>query len=348
MIQQIKTSSLGVLKQLGVSDWVAQSAWRRSRLLILCYHGVSLDDEHRWNPGLYVSASHLEQRLQLLRRNNCTVLPLGEAVDRLYRNDLPERAVALTFDDGYYDFMVRAWPLLQAYGYPATVYLTTSRVEHNLPNVGLFTSYALWRAHDRVLDGDGIHGLAGRYPLATEEQRAAVVNIVRAGTPARPGVTKDGIVEAIVRRLGLDYDGLLRSRILTLMRPEEVTRLAREGVDFQLHTHWHCTPEDVGEFMSGVLINRERIEAFTGKRPTHFCYPSGNYRLEYLSALHEHGVATATTCDPGMAARASHPLLLPRFIDTSAVSEIVFDGWLTGMAPILPRRTRKGGYREVN
>jgi peptidoglycan/xylan/chitin deacetylase (PgdA/CDA1 family) len=348
MIQQLKTSSLGVLKHLGVSNWVAQSAWRRSRLLILCYHGVSLDDEHLWNPGLYVSARQLEQRLELLRRNHCTVLPLGEAVDRMYRNDLPERAVALTFDDGYYDFMLRAWPLLQAYGYPATVYLTTSRVDHNLPNVGLFTSYALWLARDRVLDGDGIHGLAGRYPLATEEQRAAVVSVVRSGSGKQAGLTKDAVVEAIVRRLGLDYDRMLRARFLTLLRAEEVTRLAGEGVDFQLHTHWHCTPADVDAFIGDVLLNRDRIAAFTGRRPTHLCYPSGNYRMEYLSALHQHGVATATTCDPGMAAFASHPLLLPRFIDTTAVSEIVFEGWLTGIAPFLPRRTRKGGYREVN
>ena len=348
MIQQIKTSSLGVLKHLGVSNWLAQSAWRRSRLLILCYHGISLDDEHRWNPGLYISATHLEARLELLRKNGCTVLPLGDAVDRLYRNDLPDRAVALTFDDGYYDFMLRAWPLLQAYQYPATVYLTTARVEHNLPNVGLFTSYALWLARDRVLEGDGIPGLAGTYPLATEEQRAAVVNIVRAWPAKQTGITQDAIVEAIVRRLGLDYDGMLRSRILTLMRPDEVTRMSNQGVDFQLHTHWHVTPADVDEFIRGVRINRERIETFTGKRATHLCYPSGNYRMEYLAALQQYGVATATTCDPGIAARASHPLLLPRFIDTTEVSEVVFEGWLTGMAPFLPRRTRKGGYREVN
>ena len=348
MIQQIKTSSLGVLKHLGVSNWVAQSGWRRSRLLILCYHGISLDDEHRWNPGLYISANQFKRRLELLHDNGCTVLPLDEAIDRLYRNDLPERAVALTFDDGYYDFMVRAWPLLRTYRYPATVYLTTSRVEHNLPNVALMTSYALWQARDRVLDGDGIPGLGGSYPLATEEQRAKVVSIVRAGGVGDPGFKKDALVEAIIRRLGLDYDAMLRSRVLTLMRPAEVTQLSREGVDFQLHTHWHCTPADVDEFMRGVLINRERIEAFTGKRPTHFCYPSGNYRPQYLQALQQHGVATATTCDPAKAERGSHPLLLPRFVDTSPVSDIVFEGWLTGVAPFLPRRTRKGGYPEVN
>src|SRR5688572_25900505 len=176
MIRTLKRSSLTVSKHLGLTSLLAHSAWRRERLMILCYHGVSLRDEHQWHPGLYVSAAHLDRRLALLRRNQCTVLPLDEAIERLYANDLPDRAVALTFDDGYYDFMARAWPVLRGYDYPATVYLTTGRVDHNTPIVHLLVSYALWQARDRVLDGTGITGLSGRYVLAVpEEDRKSVV-----------------------------------------------------------------------------------------------------------------------------------------------------------------------------
>ena len=344
MIQELKTSSLNMLKQLGVTGWVAESTWRRHRLLILAYHGIALDDEHIWNDGLYMSVAQFERRLAMLKATNCTVLPLADAVEGLYRGTLPDRAVVLTFDDGYYDFGVRAWPVLRAYGYPATVYLTTARVEHNLPNVGLFASYALWRARDRVLDGDGIYGLSGRYRLETPEQRERVVRLINDGLLNSTDYAKDAVVETLVRRLGLDYDALLRQRMLTLLRPEEVAGLAREGVDFQLHTHAHCTPPRVEDFIADIVKNRDRIETFTGKRPRHFCYPSGNYRSDYFTALQAQGVVSATTCDPGIAARNSDPLMLPRFIDTGTVSDVVFEGWLTGMAPCLPRRTRKGGF----
>jgi len=344
MIQELKTSSLNVLKQLGVTGWVAESTWRRHRLLILAYHGIALDDEHVWSDGLYMSVAQFERRLALLKATNCTVLPLDDAIARLYRGTLPDRAVVLTFDDGYYDFGVRAWPVLRAYGYPATVYLTTARVEHNLPNVGLFASYALWRARDRVLDGDGIYGLSGRYRLETAEQRERVVRLINDGLLNSTDYAKDAVVEALVRRLGLDYDALMRQRVLTLLRPDEVASLAREGVDFQLHTHAHCTPARVEDFIADIVKNRDRIETFTGQRPRHFCYPSGNYRSDYFTALQAQGVVSATTCDPGIAARNSHPLVLPRFVDTGTVSDVVFEGWLTGMAPCLPRRTRKGGF----
>ena len=344
MIASLKEWSFGVLKDLGVSDTVARSRWRRRRLLILCYHGISLSDEHLWEPGLYVTQDHLRRGLELIRRAGCAVLPLDEAIERLYRNDLPDRAVALTFDDGYYDFMQRAWPLLRESGFPATVYLTTGRVDHILPNTNLFTSYALWKARDRVLNGDGVRSLSGEYTLATRAQRQAVIDRLNADIQLESATDKDEIAREIVIRLGLDYEQLLASRVLTLMRADEVARLAREGVDFQLHTHVHRTPEDPGEFVRDVLFNRERIEAITGTRARHLCYPSGNYRPGYLEALRSAGVVSATTCDPGIASAVHDPLLLPRFVDTSSISDIVFESWLTGLAPYLPRRTHRGGY----
>jgi peptidoglycan/xylan/chitin deacetylase (PgdA/CDA1 family) len=343
MIHALKQSSFSVSRQLGITGLIADSEWRRRRLLILCYHGVALDDEHQWDPQLYVPPAHLERRLALLKRNNCTILPLNEAVERLYRGDLPNRAVALTFDDGYYDFMARAWPVLKAYQAPATVYLTTARVEHNSPIVNLAISYTLWRARDRVLDGDGLPGLSGAYPLARPEQRQRVFRELDAHIQAE-GISasgKDGIVEALAARLGVDYQALAARRMLTLMRPGEVREMAGKGVDFQLHTHLHRTPADAEVFVKDVLRNRDLIEEMTGSRPEHLCYPSGVYRSGYLPLLQRAGVASATTCDPGIADPTAERLLLPRFIDTCAVTDLEFEAWVTGVASCLPRRTRK-------
>jgi peptidoglycan/xylan/chitin deacetylase (PgdA/CDA1 family) len=346
MVGRLKQSSLALLKRAGIAGRVARSAWRRNRLLILCYHGVSVTDEHEWDPGLYVSPAHLDQRLAIVRQSGCTVLPLGEAVERLYRGDLPDRAVAITFDDGYYDFMARALPILRAHRAPATVYLTTGRVDHNLPNVNLLISYALWCARDRWLDGRGLAGLAGRYELRTARDRSRVLaTITRAmHMNCTPEHTRDQLAREIVERLDLEYSGFLKRRLLTLLRPDEVTRLAGEGVDFQMHTHLHRTPDDPQEFVRDVLRNRDRIQQLTDRRPEHFCYPSGNYRRSYVPLLREHGVVSATTCDPGIAAPGDDPLLLPRFIDTGLISPVVFESWVNGMAVFLPRRTRRGGH----
>src|SRR5207302_195146 len=113
MLKKVKQAALKSLKSVGVSTLVHNSRWRRQRLLILAYHGVALSDEHFFNGSLFISADLLRDRLELLKKSKSEVLPLGEAIVRLYANDLPDRAVVITFDDGLSDFYRRAFPLLK-------------------------------------------------------------------------------------------------------------------------------------------------------------------------------------------------------------------------------------------
>ena len=145
MLRNAKLATLGVLRRTGVFDLVANSEWRRNRLLILCYHGTSLEDEHEWRPALYMAPQVLEQRLQALRSMRCSVLPLEEALQRLHSRDLPPRSVAVTFDDGAYDFYRQALPLLKKYELPVTVYQTTYYSDHAFPIFNLICSYMGFR-----------------------------------------------------------------------------------------------------------------------------------------------------------------------------------------------------------
>jgi peptidoglycan/xylan/chitin deacetylase (PgdA/CDA1 family) len=344
MIAALKRSSFAVSRQLGVMRLVADSAWRRGRLLVLCYHGVSLADEHQWNPGLYVSPATLARRLAILEASGCTVLPLGDAVRRLYAGTLPDRAVALTFDDGFYDFKSKALPLLQARGYPATLYVATQRCEQNYPIARLIASYVLWRHRAGVLDAHGMPGLDRVYDLSSgaERDRALADLTARMQREGLGPARKDALVREIFDRLGADYGGAAAARVLCQMTPQEIGEIARAGVDVELHTHRHRTPADPDAFVEEVRLNRRKLEAMTGRRPEHFCYPSGVYRMTYLPRLEAEGIATATTCDPDLASRGSHRLLLPRFVDTDLVSDLEFEAWVTGAAVWMPRRTRKG------
>ena len=50
-------------------------------------------------------------------------------------------------------------------------------------------------------------------------------------------------------------------------------------------------------------------------------------------------MVSATTCDPGIASPRSAPLLLPRLVDTSHLSPLDVQGWLTGMSAFfMPRK----------
>ncbi|HEX8119309.1 MAG TPA: polysaccharide deacetylase family protein, partial [Pyrinomonadaceae bacterium] len=138
--------------------------------------------------------------------------------------------------------------------------------------------------------------------------------------------------------VGVDYEELASRRVLHLVNREEVRELAAAGVDVQLHTHRHRTPEARELFRRELDDNRAVIRQLTGRDPEHFCYPSGVYRRAFLPWLAEAGVLTATTCDTGYATRESERLLLPRLLDVSSLSDLEFEGWLTGVSAALPRR----------
>jgi hypothetical protein len=84
-----------------------------------------------------------------------------------------------------------------------------------------------------------------------------------------------------------------------------------------------------------VRENAWRIEAMTGRRPTHFCYPCGIWRPSYFEVLESEGVMSATTTHPGIAGPTQPRLLLPRFLDMNTVSDVEFESWVTGLAPRL-------------
>jgi len=336
----LKQVSLQAIKSLGGFHLLLDSAWRRKRLLILCYHGISLSDEHEWNPRFYMPKKALERRLEILRASRCAVLPLGDAVQRLYAGSLPARSVVVTFDDGYFDFYQQAYPLLREFDIPATVYLTTLRCGRRSPIFRLVCAYLLWKARGRVVDvRDGLRGERTAWDLRTEEGRGQALQAVNAESE-RAGLDiegKDRLAARLASWIGVDYEDIVRRRMLTIMTPDEVRTLSAAGVDFQLHTHSHNTPRESDRFGREIAVNRHVIQTMTGRRATHFCYPSGKYRPEFLPWLAGAEVVSATTCDPWLASDRTNPLLLPRFVDGTGRSAVEFEGWVSGAATLLSK-----------
>jgi len=341
LIGTAKHGIFRMAKGSGVMSVVKQSRWRQRRLLIVCYHGVSLDDEHLWNPWLYMRPEIFRRRMQLLARGN-NVVSLEEGVRRLHDGTLPTAAVAITVDDGAHDFLARAWPVLDELSLPVTVYQTTFYSEFNRPVFDTFASYLLWKGRHRRVSLEGILPGTDAPDLADTVERERVHSrlLQRARDESWSADQKDAQLDALGARLDVDVGDLRRRRVLHLLTPEEIAMLAGRGVDFQLHSHRHRTPDEAVDFSREIDDNRSRLERLTNRPARHYCYPSGVYRRRYLAWLRDADVRSATTCDPGMATVESEPLLLPRLIDTEHLTDLTFEAWASGVADLLPRRTR--------
>ncbi len=91
------------------------------RIPILTYH--SIDDS---GSVVSTSAQKFREQVRHLSEEGFRVMTVGEVVACL-RNDtpVPERAVSIAFDDGYGNVFTDAYPILQEYGFTATVFLIT-------------------------------------------------------------------------------------------------------------------------------------------------------------------------------------------------------------------------------
>jgi len=198
----------------------------------------------------------------------------------------------------------------------------------------------LWKKRNDRLAPVPVLGLHDPLDLRTEASRHRIVRtlIERSERDNLTGAQKNEIAKQLAAALGIDYTALCATRILQLMNAQEVAEIAKNGVDMQLHTHRHRTPEQEKLFRQEIEDNRSRIQALTGKSPSHFCYPSGIYREQFFSWLKSEHVTSATTCDAGLARREGNPYLLPRFVDTTGRTQLEYESWLSGVGSMLAIR----------
>lgn len=96
---------------------------------ILMYHQVA-EIPRKLDPrGLAVPPDQFEQQMSYLARNAYLCLTLPEAVRHLRRGGrAPAKSFVLTFDDGYQDVHSRDCPILERFGFTATVFLVAGRM----------------------------------------------------------------------------------------------------------------------------------------------------------------------------------------------------------------------------
>lgn len=93
------------------------------RAIILMYHNVGFPPKEGRLSSLYVTPRMFRFQMWYLRAAGFRVVSLKDVLDFVNGKDKEEKLVALTFDDGFQDFYDNAFPVLQQYNYPSTVFV---------------------------------------------------------------------------------------------------------------------------------------------------------------------------------------------------------------------------------
>jgi peptidoglycan/xylan/chitin deacetylase (PgdA/CDA1 family) len=281
-------------------------AGRTAPLTVLMYHRVLSAPDPLTGA---VDAQDFELQMRALREY-FTVLPLAEAVDGLGAGQLPSRAVAITFDDGYADNAVIALPILKAHGLHATFF-----VADGFLNGGRMFNDTVIEAVRRIRSSVELRvpGLPPALPAgSTAEKRDAVARILRVAKYLAPD-ERSLAVERIAR---LAESALPDDLMMT---DEQVRTLVRAGMDVGGHTVNHpiLSSVDTGTARREIELNRRRLGAITGTEPRLFAYPNGvpgkDFEYQHTQLVRAAGYQAAVTTSWGAARPGNDLYQLPRF-----------------------------------
>jgi peptidoglycan/xylan/chitin deacetylase (PgdA/CDA1 family) len=302
----------------GLKTLVQSGRWLRSRFalggLILGYHRVAAAGVGAH--GLRVSPEHFAEQLAVVKQL-CQPVSLAQLVNGLFNGNLPRRAVALTFDDGYADILHQARPWLDYYAVPATVFVVTGSLGNTF----------WWDDLAHTL-------LRARRPASSLRLNIGgetwTLDASRGGRDDRPD-HRNRLASYLYQRL-LPLSASERCHILAQVRqwagdppatPDmgrsltgvEVQQLSDDLVDIGVHTVSHppLATQPVALQRSEIYDSKTVLEALLSRPVSAFSYPNGSASPSTRALVQAAGFQYACSSQPDVARRSSHRYQLPRF-----------------------------------
>ena len=303
-----------------------------SRLTIIMYHFVRELPLTRYPAIKGLLTSRFEGQLDYLARHHRFVT-VEQCVTALRGGTpLPERAVLLTFDDGYSDHFANVFPLLDARGIQGCFFPPARAIErHEVLDVNkihfllatvppeqivreIFAEMARYRAEFQLHeDAWYVEKLA--HPSRFDP--AEVCLIKRLLQFELPGELRPRILETLFAR-HVAADEAAFSRELYLSR-DQLRCMIRHGMYVGSHGYDHVWLNKVPPARQAEEVDRSLEFLRTLGAPTEdwmMCYPYGGFDDSLLAIVRERGAALAVTTDVEIATLTPESALtLPR-LDT--------------------------------
>lgn len=321
--RRVKRIAADLLWRLGLLGAVARFRLRR-RAVVLTYHRVLPADqlERSWSsPGMTVSTPTFEGHLKALR-SVFTPLSLEQFVDHVETGrpfDGP--ACLVTFDDGWWDTLDQAVPLLRKYEIPAVVFVPVDclgspdgfwqerlgRCLHHAWTLGQGRPDRLGPAATALLDE---YGLSQVLALRAEHVRDDIRAIV-ATVKSRGG----DLARELVRRLQDVLDvGPATDPSDRLLDRAGLRRLEQSGVAIGGHGATHRILTELTPAQASEEARRSFAELrtlLTGPVLA-YSYPNGNSNPEVEAVTQAAGYAIGFTTKSGWVTAAADRMALPR------------------------------------
>ncbi|KKW68939.1 outer membrane N-deacetylase [Lampropedia cohaerens] len=280
------------------SALLREQPWPRNSFVVLAYHDVNDDEaDQRY---LAVTTRKLIGEFAWLRENGYQPISVQQILDaHAGRKDLPEKAVLLSFDDGYSSFYSRVFPLLRAYQWPA-----------------LWAPVGSWldTPADQPIDFGGL--ITPREHFGTWEQ----VREVHAS----------GLVEIGAHTQNMHFG--------QTANPQGNTQPAAASLFYDMQSgRYESHAQFDARISQDIQAVSSRIAQYTGQPPRAWVWPYGAMHGRTWQIAKRYGYQLSFGLEAGLA-NAAQLDNIPRFLIGSDLSLAQFAGFITGIQEQEPMR----------
>ncbi len=295
--------------------WLALRIRLRGRIIVLTYHRVLPKD--RWaesfsTESIVVTPETFDRHMRFVRRHLRPVTAREFAAWLRGGDPPPKGACLVTFDDGWYDTLEFALPVLRWHLMPAVLFVPTGFVGTSGGFWQERMTCALWS----LRKDDGIRAIIREHVPGFDvdpgmlEDRRRLRDFVT-GLKSRPAAEVDGLLSALLARSGgqpadtedrfLDWDGV------AALQASGLVTIGSHGV-----SHRPMTGLAPAEVRDEIRESRDVLRRRLGREPAMLAYPNGDATPGVAELVGREGLEAAFTTVPGHVDRASDRFLLPR------------------------------------
>jgi peptidoglycan/xylan/chitin deacetylase (PgdA/CDA1 family) len=270
-------------------------------LTVLNYHRINDPFQPRFDtfrPNISCTPAGFAEQMNYVQKHY-NVITVEHLVLWL-RNDkaIPPHAAIITFDDGYFDNLTNAYPILKERNIPALIFLTTDYMDANIQFYWDYAAYCFYHTSKQ----SAYLPVFGTCAWSDQDTREALMMRWIEAVKQLEEDQKRQAVERLAKALDVSViEGSFENLYLTW---EQVRLLSQNGIEFGSHTRSHpiLTRIPLEKAREELIVSKKRIEEEINKQVISFAYPNGqshDFSPDVSSLVREAGMEVAFTLLPG-------------------------------------------------
>lgn len=260
-------------------------------LIILMYHRVLPSDYPELDtvqPGMYVTPDTFNKHIEILRDYG-EFVNLDEYLnDRRVNNKVPSRAISITFDDGWHDNYLNAYPILKKHGVSASIYLVSNMIDSN----NLFWPERLSILIKTIIKNEcypalsettksWLNGIGYKQDISNIHNQDICIDDLIEGAKQQSDFEITEALNLLAKELEGCSNGVEKNNSRVILNWSEINEMLDSGiVQVGSHTCNHIRLNnnvEKNDIVNEIKSSLHEIQNKTRREVSSFCFPNGDY-----------------------------------------------------------------------